>query len=84
VYRIKKLKKRPRPNKGLQRKTERCRSYVGGILRRLAHGKKYWIIYFKDWHNTIIHMQRLCGLVVRIPGYRSRGPGFDSRRYQIF
>jgi hypothetical protein len=23
-------------------------------------------------------------LVVRLPGYRSRGPGFDSRRYQIF
>jgi hypothetical protein len=27
---------------------------------------------------------RLCGLVVRVPGYRSRGPGFDSLRYQIF
>jgi hypothetical protein len=27
---------------------------------------------------------RLCGLVVRVPGYRSRGPGFDSRAYQIF
>jgi hypothetical protein len=27
---------------------------------------------------------RLCGLVVRVPGYRSRGPAFDSRRYQIF
>jgi hypothetical protein len=27
---------------------------------------------------------RLCGLVVRVPGYRSRGPWFDSRRYQIF
>jgi hypothetical protein len=26
----------------------------------------------------------LCGLVVRVPGYRSRGPGFDSRRYQVF
>jgi hypothetical protein len=27
---------------------------------------------------------RLCGLVVRLPGYRSRGPGYDSRRYEIF
>jgi hypothetical protein len=27
---------------------------------------------------------RLCGLVVRVPGYRSRGPGFDSRHYKIF
>jgi hypothetical protein len=26
----------------------------------------------------------LCGLVVRVPSYRSKGPGFDSRRYQIF
>jgi hypothetical protein len=27
---------------------------------------------------------RLCGLVFRVPGYRSRGPGLDSRRHQIF
>jgi hypothetical protein len=27
---------------------------------------------------------RLCGLVVRVSGYRSRGPRFDSRSYQIF
>jgi hypothetical protein len=26
----------------------------------------------------------LCGLMVRFPGYRSRGPGSDSLRYQIF
>jgi hypothetical protein len=29
-------------------------------------------------------VDRLCGLVVRVPGYRSRGPEFDSGRYQIF
>jgi hypothetical protein len=27
---------------------------------------------------------RLCDIVVRVPGYRSRGLGFDFRRYQIF
>jgi hypothetical protein len=26
----------------------------------------------------------LCGLVVRLPGCRPRGPGFDSRNCQIF
>jgi hypothetical protein len=25
----------------------------------------------------------LCGLAVRVPGYGTRGPGFDSQRYQI-
>jgi hypothetical protein len=29
-------------------------------------------------------MDYLCGLVVRVSGYRSRGPGVDSRPYQIF
>jgi hypothetical protein len=27
---------------------------------------------------------RLCGLVFTVPDYRSKGSGFDSRRYQIF
>jgi len=29
-------------------------------------------------------LDRLCGLVVRVSGYRYSGLGFDSRRYQIF
>jgi hypothetical protein len=33
--------------------------------------------------NMLTH-DRLCGIVVRVSGYRYRGPGFDSRRYQIF
>ena len=31
-----------------------------------------------------LDMDRLCGLVVRVSGYRYRGPGFDSRHCQIF
>jgi hypothetical protein len=27
---------------------------------------------------------RLCGLVVRLPAYRSIGPGLDFRSYKIF
>jgi hypothetical protein len=29
-------------------------------------------------------IDRLCGLVVRVPGYKSRDPGFDFQRYPIF
>jgi hypothetical protein len=32
----------------------------------------------------LFFFDRLCGLVVRVPGYRFRGPVFDFRRYQIF
>jgi hypothetical protein len=32
----------------------------------------------------ILHRDRLCGLVIRVLGYRTRGPAFDYRRYQIF
>jgi hypothetical protein len=31
-----------------------------------------------------VTLDRLCSLVVRIPGYRSKGPGFDYLRYQIY
>jgi hypothetical protein len=35
-----------------------------------------------DTHSS--RKDRLCGLVVRVPGYRFKGPGFDSRCQQIF
>ena len=38
------------------------------------------IIFFSFY----IPLDRLCGLVVRVSGYRYRGLGFDSRRYHIF
>jgi hypothetical protein len=47
------------------------------------------IAYIDKWYRSEIvqvaaAFDRLCGLVVRIPGYRSRGPGFDPRHYEIF
>jgi hypothetical protein len=35
----------------------------------------------EDWEKIL---NEDCGLVVRVPGYRSRDPGLDSWRYQIF
>jgi hypothetical protein len=40
--------------------------------------------YFERKYKSILMRDRLCGLVVTVPGYRSRYPGFDSRRSQIF
>jgi hypothetical protein len=34
-----------------------------------------------DYFSVCLILDRLCGLVVRVPGYRS---GFDSRRCQLF
>ena len=45
------------------------------LTLRLLMSYIYIYIYIYD---------RLCGLVVRVSGYRYGGPGFDSRRYQIF
>jgi hypothetical protein len=35
-------------------------------------------------NGVSIAYDRLCGLVGRVPDYRVRGPGFYSRRYQVF
>jgi hypothetical protein len=42
------------------------------------------VSYIYGYAHLSIIQGRLCGLVVRVPGYRSRGPEFDSRPYQIF
>ena len=61
------------PLNGLQAQS-RVRPVVG--LLPLASGPGNETL-FPNW-------DRLCGLVVRVSGYRYRGLGFDSRRYQIF
>jgi hypothetical protein len=40
------------------------------------------IVEINTWSVIVLGLQ--CGLVVRVPAYRSRGPGFDSCRHQIF
>jgi hypothetical protein len=50
-----------------------------------AHsGLRPLIQFCNHFSQTVGLLDRLCGLVVGVPGYRSKGPGFDSRRYQIF
>jgi hypothetical protein len=36
-------------------------------------------VFFLDLITLIMCVDRLCGLVVRVLDYRSRGPGFDSQ-----
>jgi hypothetical protein len=38
----------------------------------------------ETYSNYIIYYYYLCGLVVRVPDYKPRGPGFDPQRYHIF
>ena len=42
------------------------------------------VLQYVYFERVLVEFDRLCGLVVRVSGYRYRGPGFDPRRYQIF
>jgi hypothetical protein len=32
-------------------------------------------LHYSDFQEVVVISDRLCGLVIRVPGYRSRGPG---------
>jgi hypothetical protein len=49
--------------------------------------KEDWSVLQLDvssYEEHLLTLDRLCGVVVRVPDYRSREPRFDSRSYQIF
>jgi hypothetical protein len=54
-----------------------CRTF-----RNLFHDSSQFVKFRLLYSLHVI--DRLCGRVVRVSGYRSRGPGFDSWRFQIF
>jgi hypothetical protein len=69
--------------------------YCVAALTRTSISRSFISLYicYTDWDTSLIVtifiqlvvcLDRLCGLVVRVSGYRYRGPGFDFRRYQIF
>jgi hypothetical protein len=54
----------------------------GCIPKMIIFQWQYW-----RWWPFLCSLRvkdRLCDLVDRVPGYRSRSPDFDSQRYQIF
>jgi hypothetical protein len=72
------------PLHATQYDTEYRFSHWPSSLTRLFTQHRVYIIFPRIF-LTIMHTKdRLCDLVVRVPGYRSRRPGFDSRSYQIF
>jgi hypothetical protein len=71
---------------------------VGAQKPALMKVKRLWDIEDNSEHNLYMSVDhtvhfirgnpgfcdRISGLVVKVPGYRSRGSGLDSLRYQIF
>ena len=58
--------------------------YIGVIcliLKKYTLETQQIIKKIKQMYSLV---DRLCGLVVRVSGYRYRGPGFEPRRYQLF
>ena len=65
--------------------TEGFELYFGRKLHVIwitVHSTDTIIVY--NYRICVAIYDRLCGLVIRVSGYRYRGPGFDPRRYRIF
>ena len=57
-----------------------CQTFMSNSTEhRVSYGCHY--LHLCQLDGKVDH---LCGLVVRVSGYRYRGLGFDSQRYQIF
>jgi hypothetical protein len=59
-------------------------SWVRIPLEVWKHALNLFCVFINLFLFIIIIINRLCSLVVRVLGYRSGGPGFDFRHYQIF
>jgi hypothetical protein len=78
-------------------KNAKIKAHETIILPVVLYGCETWSLTLREEHKLKVPESRvlsrifglkrddhLCGLVVRVPAYISRGPGFDSRLYQIF
>jgi hypothetical protein len=57
---------------------------VYGLLFDPENGGSTLLRNVREFLRYYMVSDRLCSLLIRVPGYRSRCPGFDSRHYQIF
>jgi hypothetical protein len=55
-----------------------------GLVQKDQEYKSTELLLVRPNWCKYMRMDRLCDLAVKVGGNRSRGPGFDSRSYQIF
>lgn len=71
-------------NERISRKRVNYSKKKAMVMRDVFSEVKYPFKSISILNNIVSITNLLCGLVVRLSGYRSRGHGFDSRPYQIF